>query len=459
MGIAGRKLKKSALYAALLAAGLSGNAYAEFFVQCGNAGQDANGDSVVDGANDPNDAIASDPASTESGYYYPDNTRCRHVTGGDAFMKMADADSTRMYFFGFHDVTGVPLEDIGDEGLLAGEQPGPTIIQDEGDEYYLTLSNVGMVLRPDLADPHTVHYHGFPNASDIFDGVPENTISINEGASLTYYYNVVEPGTFMYHCHVEATEHMQMGMLGSLYVRPKQNRLPDGTVLGTHVHSNPDNPDGNTPRNSDDPVDGDKYVYNDGDASTRYDVEFALQLGSFDHEFHNASESTQPLPFAEMKDTYAMINGRGYPDTVQAGPLPPLNTTSTPALDPEHMFGTETSTQPVDSLVTASAGEKILLRLSNLNVTRFYTVSTLGLPPMEIVGRGGRILRAGGEVDGQNLYFKTNTVTLGGGEAVEAIIDTSGVAPGTYYLYTTNLNYLSNSHEDFGGMMTAIVIN
>jgi len=32
------------------------------------------------------------------------------------------------------------------------------------------------------------------------------------------------------------------------------------------------------------------------------------------------------------------------------------------------------------------------------------------------------------------------------------------VAAGTYYLYTTNLNYLSNNQQDFGGMMTEIRI-
>ena len=39
------------------------------------------------------------------------------------------------------------------------------------------------------------------------------------------------------------------------------------------------------------------------------------------------------------------------------------------------------------------------------------------------------------------------------------IIDTATVQPGTYLLYTSNLNYLSNNQEDFGGMMTEIVIN
>jgi len=39
------------------------------------------------------------------------------------------------------------------------------------------------------------------------------------------------------------------------------------------------------------------------------------------------------------------------------------------------------------------------------------------------------------------------------------IIDTAPVAPGTYLLYTTNLNFLSNDKQDFGGIMTEIVIH
>ncbi len=60
---------------------------------------------------------------------------------------------------------------------------------------------------------------------------------------------------------------------------------------------------------------------------------------------------------------------------------------------------------------------------------------------------------------GADLYYKTRSVTLGGGEAADVLIDTTGVAPGRYLLYTTNLNNLSNGPQDFGGMMTEIVIN
>jgi len=60
----------------------------------------------------------------------------------------------------------------------------------------------------------------------------------------------------MYHCHVEATEHMQMGMLGNLYVRPAQN----GQSFGGYT----------------------QFVYNDADGSTGYDVEVPIQIGSMD---------------------------------------------------------------------------------------------------------------------------------------------------------------------------------
>jgi FtsP/CotA-like multicopper oxidase with cupredoxin domain len=307
------------------------------------------------------------------------------------------------------------------EGMMAATFPAPLIVLDEGDKFYLNLTNVGMMMRPDLFDPHTVHWHGFPQASAVFDGVPDSSISINMGSTLTYFYNVVEPGTYMYHCHVEATEHMQMGMLGNLYVRPAQ----DGTEYNYNGRV------------------FNKFAYNDGDGSTGYDVDYAIQIGSFDSHFHLASETVQPLPFALMLDNYPMLNGRGYPDTVNPDPLPP------PAEN-----GGKTS-QFESALVTAYQGDRILLRVSNLNITRFYTLASLGIP-MEVVGHNARLHRGPG---GQNLYYKTQSVTLGGGESVDLILDTTDVPAGTYFLYTTNLNYLSNDEDDFGGMMTEIRIN
>lgn len=233
----------------------------------------------------------------------------------------------------------------------------------------------------------------------------------------------------MYHCHVEATEHMQMGMLGNLYVHPRQ----DGTTI-------------EYPANS-----GKSYstfAYNDGDGSTGYDVDFAIQVGSFDSTFHDASLNVQPLPFALMRDDYPMLNGRGYPDTVQIeGPVAP----------PEARPVSGVSTQNDSALITAEPGQRVLLRLSNLNVTRFYTLQTLGVS-MKIVGKDARLYRG---PDGKDLYYMTNSANLGPGASLDAIIEIPVTAtPGTtYFLYTSNLNYLSNNEDDFGGMMTEIRVN
>jgi FtsP/CotA-like multicopper oxidase with cupredoxin domain len=395
--------------------------HATVLVQCPG---DKDGDAIVDTPNNPKYR----------------NIRCMHLAAGDGFVTMADGRPT--YMFGFADVTGTSPEMVMMDGMLAGSFPSPTIIVEEGTEFYLNLTNVGMLVRPDLFDPHTVHWHGFPQAASIFDGVPDASISINMGATLTYYYKVVEPGTYMYHCHVEATEHMQMGMLGNLYVLPAQNNLPNGTNLNGFPHQN-----------------GFKYAYNDGDGSTYYDVDFPIQIGSFDSDFHEASWKVQPLPFALMRDNYPMLNGRGYPDTVDPGSLSPPQC-QPPYVDP--MLPCETgeflndnkNSQNVSALVQATAGDQVLLRISNLNVTRFYTLASL--LPMKVVGLNARLLRG---PDGKDLYYTTNSVTLGGGESVDVILDTTGVTPGTYFIYTTNLNYLSNNEEDFGGMMTEIIIN
>lgn len=362
------------------------------------------------------DAVIDSPDSA-----HPDAV-CMHLGAGDGFIRMADGRDA--YIFGFVDMTGVPENMAMEAGMLKAAFTAPTIVLREGQEFYLTLTNVGMMMRPDLFDPHTVHFHGFPNASAIFDGEPMASVSINMGSSFTYYYNIVEPGTHMYHCHVEATEHMQMGMLGNLYVLPAQ----DGTVYGGCASAT--------------------YAYNDGDGTTCYDIGYPVQLNSFDMEFHDASINVQPLPFAMMNDTYAMFNGRGYPDTVNPDIIYNMNG------DPS---------QPLSSRIEAYAGQKILLRLSSLSTTDFYTVSVLGIP-MKVIGSGARQLRGpdpdgSGPMVGKDLHYETNSVTLGGGQAMDVILDTAGVAPGTYFIYTTNLNHLSNGEEDFGGMMTEIVIN
>src|ERR1700731_1432907 len=124
-----------------------------------------------------------------------------------------------------------------DIGVMNGNIPAPLMAIDEDDEYFLTLSNVGMIMRPDLFEQHTVHFHGYPNASAFYDGVPDASVAINIGGSFTYYYLAPDAGTYFWHCHITPPEHLQMGMVGQLYVRPRQNRVPATTSLYTALQT------------------------------------------------------------------------------------------------------------------------------------------------------------------------------------------------------------------------------
>ena len=358
---------------------------------------------------------------------------CFSIACGDGFVKMGDGSD--MYTFGFQLADPDPTQ-IWTNGRLGAEFPAPTFYAKEGQHLYWTLTNIGMIMRPDLFDPHTIHFHGFPNAASIFDGEPMASMGITQNNSLTYFYDLQQPGTYMFHCHQEASEHMQMGMLGQLYILPAQDDLPDGTPLGTFTHHT-----------------NYKYVYDDGDGSTYYDVEVPIQMSGFDPVFHAADLGIQPPPFATMVDVYPMLNGRGYPDTVN--PLGIMNNRNTYWASVANK-----EAQKIPALVTCTRGQKVLLRITSLATTEFNTLTAPGLP-MLVVGTGAHILRGPdgpGGAPGKNLYYYTQTINLGGGEGNDVIIDTSRVPAGTYFIYSTNLKNLNNNLQDYGGMMTEFIV-
>jgi FtsP/CotA-like multicopper oxidase with cupredoxin domain len=352
-----------------------------------------------------------------------------------------------------------------DVGVMNGNIPAPLMAIDEDDEFFLTLTNVGMIMRPDLFEQHTVHFHGYPNASSFYDGVPDASVAINIGASFTYYYLAPDAGTYFWHCHITPPEHLQMGMVGQLYVRPRQNRVP--TTMSLYQGLSAQQNDLRTKCDSTQdilcsnplPIGGDNLVaggftttgptkmfaYNDGDGSTQYDVEYPIQIHGFDPNFHFVGMTFNPEGFSDMKDKYFLLNGRSYPDTVTAGPLATLSTD-----------GSQHFSQPLSAIITIKAGQRALLRISDLDVTEFQTLASLGIP-MQVVGYNAKLLR---DQAGNNLYYTTNSITLGGGESLDVILDATGYTAGqVFYLYTPNLDHLSNDAENFGGLMTEVRIN
>ena len=352
---------------------------------------------------------------------------------------------------------------VMDVGVMNGNMPAPLFAIDEDDEFFLTLTNVGQVMRPDLFEQHTVHFHGYPNASAFYDGVPDASVAINIGGSFTYYYLAPDAGTYFWHCHITPPEHLQMGMVGQIYVRPRQNRVPVGNNLYAALGLQQTDPRTACGRSGDGYVNSaneilcsnplpavntgatrastGNYAYNDGDGSTRYDVEYPLQIHGFDPNFHFVGMTFNPEGFTDMKDKYFLLNGRSYPDTVTPGPL------ATQSTD-----GSMHYSQPLPSIINIPAGGRALLRIADLDVTEYQTLASLGIP-MTVIGLNAKLLR---DQAGNNLYYRTNSITLAGGESLDVILDAAGIPSGTYYLYTPNLDHLSNDAENFGGLMTEV---
>src|SRR5881275_1692520 len=358
---------------------------------------------------------------------------------------------------------------IIDVGVMNGNIPAPLLAMDEDDEVFFTLTNVGMIMRPDLFEQHTVHFHGYPNASAFYDGVPDASVAINIAASFTYYYLAPDAGTYFWHCHITPPEHLQMGMVGQLYVRPRQNRATGALYTALQAQQGDLRTacrrpgDGASPAVSSatdilcsNPVPavvttatgGGKYAYNDGDGSTAYDVEYPIQIHGFDPSFHFIGMTFNPEEFADMKDKFFLLNGRSYPDTVTPGPL------KTQSADGVNHFS-----QPLPTIINIPAGKKALLRISDLDVTEYQTLASIGIP-MNVIGINAKLLR---DQAGNNLNYNTNSITLAGGESLDVILDASDTTKypsgSVFYLYTPNLDHLSNDAENFGGLMTEVHIN
>ena len=80
-------------------------------------------------------------------------------------------------------------------------------------------SHVGDVVQWDViamgSEHHTFHVHGHRWRTP--SGVPEDTRTVGPAESLKLRWREDDPGTWLYHCHVET--HMMAGMIGTYQVK------------------------------------------------------------------------------------------------------------------------------------------------------------------------------------------------------------------------------------------------
>jgi len=338
------------------------------------------------------------------------------------------------YIFGFRNVTGLSDDQRINQRNKA-QHNAPFFWASQEQELKVQLTNLGLALRPDLTDAHTIHWHGFRNVIPFFDGEPTGSVSVRVGTLFTYVFRPHDPGTYMYHCHVEDVEHVTMGMTGLVFVRPIQN--------------------GNTALYA-----SGKYAYNDGDGSTGYDREYALFSSEIWMKGHWNDAHIQESDWSEFKADFSLLNGRVYPDTLL--PNSPINQAAT--IGPSaHALTVQTDINgdlktnpglerlqynPHSSLITCNAGERVLMRFANLGF-REQAMTLAGLQ-MKVVGRDATLMRS---MDGTDTSYLTNTILLGAGESFDTIfVAPAYQGPGpydTYILY--NRRYTQDSNLSTGG--------
>jgi FtsP/CotA-like multicopper oxidase with cupredoxin domain len=339
------------------------------------------------------------------------------------------------YIFGFRNITGMTATQKSNQKNKA-QHSAPLFWVNQFDpahpvDFKVQLTNLGLALRPDLFDAHTLHWHGFRNVIPFFDGEPTGSVAVPSGRDFTYVYRPRDPGTYMYHCHVEDVEHVHMGMNGLVFVRP----LQDGQNIGGHT----------------------KFMYNDGDGSTGFDREFAMFLSEVWAESHWADAHIQLPEWSDYRADFSLLNGRVYPDTLAPNgsidPFHPVHDANGDLIPPAGR--PELKYQPHSSLVNCNAGDRVALRFANLGF-REQAMTLAGIQ-MRVVGRDATPMRGR---DGTDTSYETDTINIGPGESFDVIFTApakTGTGYDTYMLYNRNYTRSNNlATGGFGGQATEI---
>lgn len=374
-------------------------------------------------------------------------------------------DKFTMYAFGFRDVTQYNPATSTTSSQFVVENvknhvqiSAPMLYVQAGQDLRLTLFNLGMGNRPDLFDSHTIHFHGFANQIAYFDGVPDASLSVPPGQALHYRYLPVDPGTYMYHCHVEDVEHVQMGMNGQVFIAPRKGLNYAYDAPGDRTAA---------------PTD-----------SSRFDRQFSIHLSELFPQGHFGDSHIQDTDWTDFTGFFRLMNGRAWPDTVlpHGGDYPtgapgdpdaPTAATGQALIDQ-----TRLRYQPLSALIQGESGEYVLVRVSHLG----YEQHSLVLPglPMTIIGQDAKFLgtgRSGYYSDYKyadttlaqqrlpdpvrsNIEVQTNRVDLGPGESRDLLIGPlpSVTSKTVFPFYDREFGYLNGSDATagYGGMRTEV---
>lgn len=283
--------------------------------------------------------------------------------------------------------------------------PSPTIRVEEGDRLRITLHNTHYF-------PHTIHFHGtiHPNA---IDGVPEITQApVKPGESFTYEFIAKNPGTHMYHCHVQTDVHLLMGLIGMFIIEP------------------------NEPKNTFNPlvIGAGRIQDLSKDVKKRYTKEYSLVYMDIDSQLnHIPATSNDPREIekrmhrdydsTQRKPNIFLLNGRSFPFTL------------------------------LDTPIEITSGERVKLRILNAGEQTVY-LHTHGHHPL--------ITHLDGYPLPSKMRYHRDVFTIGPSQRIDLELqggddEKYASGPGVWLMHDHTERAITNKGISPGGDITAII--
>ena len=270
-------------------------------------------------------------------------------------------DGNSIFMWGFANGTG-PMQ-----------YPGPNLIVNQGDNVTVNLTN-------QLTVPVSIVFPGQTNvtATGGTPGLLTNEAAAG-GGSVTYTFTASEPGTYTYHSGTQVERQVEMGLSGTLIVRPSMATPAGYAGCG----------------------------YNSADSC--FHREYLFFLNEIDHVIHEkvlfglaaTIDNTTAFP------VYWFINGRTALDTVAENLYPIL------------------PTQPYSALVLMHPNEKILVRM--VGGGRAPHPLHLHGNHHRLIARDGRLFKG---PTGQDFSEGAFTTTVAPGQTADGIFVWTGVGLG-----------------------------
>lgn len=222
--------------------------------------------------------------------------------------------------------------------------------------------------------PHTIHHHGI-GASPVNDGVGHTSFEL-EGDGYIYQFRARDAGTYIYHCHRNTVLHFELGMYGLLIIDPP---APAGSDLSAPYET------------------GEAGYARRGTDLVRYDVEGLWVADDIDLRWHDDREDDGVLNHG---------HGAGIGCPFEPWDPDPEENPHLHRFEPDRFLITGVIADQEDPLIThpqvavsASPGQRVLLRVANASYTRTRFIFPAALDA-EVISMDGKVL--GGE--GQKSY-------------------------------------------------------